>query len=117
MPILDIFSKSKIKEIKKPKIIADYREKNSLVISELIEQGAEIEIKHLKVADFVIGKTAIERKTVPDFQNSMIDKRLGKQLQEIKQYPNCLLLIEGTDHQEIYNDDNEQKQGIGPKNI
>lgn len=91
------------------KIIADYREKNSLVVAELIHLGAETEFKHLKVADFIIQDTAIERKTVSDFINSMINKRLIRQLEEIKQYPKHLLLIEGIEEHELYND---EKEGI-----
>ena len=76
----NIFSKSHIKRRKpKEKIIADHREKNSLVISELISLGCEVEIKHLKVADFLIKGIAIERKTVSDFINSMINKRMVRQ--------------------------------------
>ena len=109
----DIFQKKaeKRKQKKPIKIIADHREKNSLVISELHSLGIEVEIKHLNVGDFIIGKTAIERKTVSDFLSSMINKRLTRQLQEIKQYPSYLLLIEGTDHQELYNDDPEGIHG------
>lgn len=96
---------TKKKEILKPKIIADYREKNSLVFSELKNLGCEIEIKPLKVADFIINEIAIERKTVSDFTSSIINKRIFKQLEEIKQYPKHLLIVEGIDEQELYNDE------------
>jgi len=67
-PLHNIFSKRKTKkEIKKPKIIIDYREKNSLVASELIKLGLEIEFKELKVADYIVKGVAIERKTISDF--------------------------------------------------
>lgn len=106
--IFDIFStgKSRKKEKPKPKIIIDYREKNSLVVSELIKFGFETEIKELKVADYIVKNTAIERKTISDFISSMINKRLLNQLEELKQYPNRLLIIEGTEEQELYSDDN-----------
>ena len=52
----------------KPKIIADIREKNSLVIAELIHLGADVELKHLNLADYIISQDiAIERKTINDF--------------------------------------------------
>jgi len=107
-PILDIFSKRKesIKNFEKPKIIIDYREKNSLVASELSHLGAEIEFKELKVGDYIIKNITIERKTVSDFINSMINRRLINQIEELQQYPDKLLIIEGTDEQELYNDDN-----------
>ncbi len=106
-PFFDIFTKPEkktIKKIIKPKIIADYREKNSLVISELIGLGVEIEFKVLKVADFISKEVAIERKTVNDFIYSLINKRLFKQLEEIKQYPKYFLIVEGIEEQELYND-------------
>ena len=95
----------------KPKIIVDYREKNSLVISELIKLGIEIEFRELKVADYIVKDVAIERKTINDFVNSMINKRLFNQIQELQQYKNKLLLVEGIDEQELYSDDESGVNG------
>jgi ERCC4-type nuclease len=117
-PIYSIFSKSKIPEKKdfvKPKIIIDYREKSSLVASELISLGFEIEFKELKVADYLVNHIAIERKTVSDFISSMINGRLAKQLEELQQYEDKLLLIEGIEEQELYSDDSER--GVSPNAI
>lgn len=86
------------------KIIIDKHEKNSLVLAELAENHAEIEIKKLVVADYIIDNTAIERKTVSDFVNSMINKRLARQLEELKQYPVKMLIIEGIGEEQLYND-------------
>lgn len=93
----NIFSQSKSEQENKEKIkiIADLHEKNSLVPSYLIEQGIEVDFQHLKVGDFLIGNTAIERKSSQDFISSMINKRLSQQLEEIKQYPSYFLIIEG----------------------
>lgn len=118
--IFNIFQRRKIKEvvIEKPKIAADYREKNSLVISELISLGIDVEIKELKVADYLIAGTAIERKTVADFISSVKDGRLLKQLEELNQYESRLLIIEGIDEQELYSDDfSEEKIGMHPNSI
>jgi len=114
-PIFDIFSKKKSQKkiIHKPKIIIDYREKNSLVISELIRLGFEIDFRELKVADYLINNIAIERKTISDFISSMINKRLSKQLQELQQYENRILIIEGFDEQELY----PEKAGMHPNAI
>lgn len=100
----DIFStrKSKKKEMPKQKITIDYREKNSLVVSELVKLGFEVEVKELKVADYLVKDVAIERKTISDFISSMINQRLRNQLEELKQYENKLLIIEGIDEQELY---------------
>ena len=104
----EIFStKSKIiKEPGKYKIIIDYREKNSLVPIHLKKLGFEIEFKELKVADYIVKDIAIERKTISDFLSSMINKRLSKQIEGLKQYQNKLILIEGFENQELYNDNN-----------
>tara|TARA_Y100000310_G_scaffold316984_1_gene369355 strand:+ start:1333 stop:2022 length:690 start_codon:yes stop_codon:yes gene_type:complete len=116
--LLDIFSrrKLKIKKESSQKIIIDYREKNSLVISELSKLGFEIEIKELKVADYILGDVAIERKTVLDFISSMKNKRLINQLEGLQQYKNKLLIIEGLDEQELYTD-SENRIGIHPNAI
>ena len=113
----NIFSKNKEKKKGKKaelRVTADIHEKDSLVISELVGLGVNVEIRHLKVGDFIIGKTAVERKTIQDFFSSMINKRLSRQLEELQQYPNKLLIIEGTEHQEIYSDSEE---GIHPNSI
>ena len=95
----EIFSAKVIAKKDKIKIIADYREKNSMVISELLAQGIEIEFKQLPVADFLVKDVAIERKTVSDFISSMLNQRLRNQLEELQQYSNKLLLIEGISEQ------------------
>ncbi len=105
--IENIFEKrksTKTKEIPKEKIIIDYREKNSLVASELMKLNFEIDFRELKIGDYVIKNTIIERKTVTDFLNSMMNNHLIKQLEELKQFENKLLIIEGIEEQELYND-------------
>ncbi len=107
MPFHNIFKitrKQKKKQI--PKIIADIHEKNSLILSELKSSNQiKLEIKSLKIGDYLIGKTVIERKTVQDFISSMIDKRLIQQLKQMKKYKKQLLIIEGIDEQELYRKD------------
>lgn len=121
MPIFeDIFSKIKRKQKKKKEqatIFIDIHEKNSLVAAELVELGCKIEFKNLEVADYLISRSniAIERKTVSDFISSMLNKRLIRQLQELRQYPFCLLLIEGIDEQELYNEN--ENSGMHPNAI
>lgn len=117
--IFDIFSTKKPrirKEKPKPKIIIDTREKNSLIHSELTSLGLETEFKMLKVADYLVGEVAIERKTVSDFISSMMSKRLTNQLEELQQYKNRLLIIEGTDEQELYTD-SEDRIGMHPNAV
>jgi len=102
MPFFNIFSKKKPFPERKLKIIVDNREKNSLVIPELLSQNFEIEYKHLPVADYLINNIAIERKTISDLKSSIINKRIMRQLLELKQYPSHLLLIEGFSDENIY---------------
>ena len=109
-PMFDIFSKPKQREVKekpKQKIFVDYREKNSMVASELIHLGFEVEFLELKVGDYLINNIAIESKTVSDFISSMINKHLEKQLDELQQYDKKLLLIEGIEEHELYSDNSE----------
>ena len=95
MPFFNIFSKKPLKkESPKQKIIVDNREKNSLVISELISLNNQIEFKQLDIADYIIGEIAIERKTMSDFISSMLNKRIFQQLKNLQQYEKSLLIIE-----------------------
>jgi Fanconi anemia group M protein len=95
MTFFNIFSKTKEqKEIKKIPVIIDNREKNSLVTSELIKLNNKIQFEQLQIGDYIIGDIAIERKTYPDLINSIINKRIFDQLENLKKYPNQLLIIE-----------------------
>jgi len=98
---LNPFSKKQIPK-EKIKIIVDNREKNSLVISNLIKIGFEIEFKQLPIADYIINDTAIERKTISDFKSSIINKRLISQIQEIKKYPKHFIILEGLETTDPY---------------
>ncbi len=83
--------------IEKTRIIADIREKGSGVLKELIELGAELELKTLETGDYVCSRRAgIEFKTINDFVNSIVDGRLLGQLKELKrEYERPLVIIEG----------------------
>ena len=108
-PLHDIFSAKKQtpkKFLPKEKIIIDYREKNSLVASELVNLGFDIEFKELKIGDYLVKNIIIERKTVSDFISSMINQRLHNQIKDLQQYENKLLIIEGIEEQELYNEEN-----------
>jgi Fanconi anemia group M protein len=116
--IFDIFSRKKQRILLKPKIIVDYREKGSLVLTELMTLNIEVEVKELKVADYIVAGVAVERKTVSDFINSMKSGRLLSQLEEIKQYESRLLVIEGIEEQDLYSDNfSEEKIGMHPNSV
>lgn len=90
-----IFSKHKIKPKEKFKIIADNREKNSLVIAELISLDLEVEFQQLEIGDYLVGETAVERKTASDLVSSMLNKRIFSQIENLKQYEKSLIIVEG----------------------
>jgi ERCC4-type nuclease len=100
--LLDIFSKKKVKSVEKSKIVVDNRERNSLVVSELMKKGYEIEWKQLAVGDYFVNGVAIERKTVSDFKSSIVNKRIIQQLLELKQYPKSFLIVEGIIEDDVY---------------
>jgi Fanconi anemia group M protein len=93
----DIFSKKEVSSTKiKPKIIADIHEKDSFILVELKSSPEiELEIQSLKIGDYLIEDTIIERKTISDFISSMIKKRLIIQLEQMQQYKQRFLIIEG----------------------
>lgn len=101
MTFFNIFSNKEEKQEKSKinsKIIIDNREKNSLVPAELTNLGFQIEFQHLPIADYLINDIAIERKTISDLKSSIINKRIFTQMQELKQYPLHLLIIEGNEN-------------------
>ena len=102
----------KTKPKKMPIIVADIHEKNSLVISELHKSTqVRLEIKSLKIADYIINDIAIERKTVQDLISSMINKRLIQQLTQMQSYKKSLLIIEG-DLDEVINEENNISKAL-----
>jgi len=81
----------------KVKIIADYREKGSNVLKELLDK-VDLSLEKLNIGDFLLsGRVAVEYKTVPDFVDSIIDGRLLSQLKELKKYERPILIIEGSE--------------------
>ncbi|MFH1181879.1 MAG: DEAD/DEAH box helicase [Candidatus Woesearchaeota archaeon] len=86
----------------KVKIIADVREKGSGVIKELIEQGVDVEMTTLQVADYLCSsRVGVEVKRTDDFVNSILDGRLVQQMKNLKyNFERPLVLIEG--EEDIY---------------
>ncbi len=90
------------------KILLDHRERSSGIKKELIKQGIEVIEKQLSYADFIIETkdlnnniitVGIEKKTINDFLNSIIDKRLINQIINLKKnFDIPLLVIEGTEN-------------------
>ncbi len=81
-------------------IVIDDREK--LIAKILHEKDIIVDIRRLDVGDFIISKrVVVERKSVPDFVSSIIDRRLFVQLENMKEfYERPIILIEG--EEDIY---------------
>ena len=90
------------------KVVVDYRERPSGIVPELAKHNLDVEVKALILADFVlktkdrdgnVQTVGIERKTQEDFLASIVDKRLIKQLIDLKeQFSMPLLIIEGEEN-------------------
>ncbi len=83
-------------------ILADHRENNNKVLKELLSMGIPAKSTQLNTADYVVsGQVGVELKKVPDFVNSILDRRLLQQVRTLKEsFPQALLIIEG--EEDIY---------------
>ena len=78
------------------RIYVDIRERNTDILR-ILREKAMIEIRQLPVGDFILSdRIAIERKTIDDFLQSIIDKRLLSQAEELsRNFEIPLMIIEG----------------------
>lgn len=79
------------------KIIVDYRESRSPVMRFLSQKDIAIEPQQLDVGDYVLSsRIGVERKTVDDFLNSLIEGKLFVQMKNLRTaYSRPLLIVEG----------------------
>ena len=103
----------KTKKEEKVYVYVDHRERNSGIAKKLSEMGATVDVKQLEVADFLVSeRVAIERKTVPDFLQSLIDGRLMTQMSEMaRNFETPLVIIEG-DPAQLYTERNINPNAI-----
>jgi Fanconi anemia group M protein len=82
-----------------PKIIIDDRETSSKVVEVLSEMGAAIRLERLAHGDYAIGdRILIERKTVRDFVDTLINRDLLGQIKTMAEaVPRPVIIIEGSD--------------------
>ncbi len=78
-------------------IICDNRETSSSVVRLLSLMGINLRLEQLKVADYIISNRAgIERKSAQDFNDSIKDGRLFKELIDLKDnFERPILILEG----------------------
>ena len=83
------------------RIIVDDREKASGIIELLEKCNIGVSLKRLRYGDYYIQPDwVIERKTALDFNQSIIDGRLFRQIMRLKRFYNrTFLLIEGNPFQ------------------
>ncbi len=79
-------------------ILIDFRER---IFPEVFEnKNIPYQKKYLELGDFVFNNIVIERKTREDFEESIIDLRLFKQLEQLKKtFENVILIVEGERHE------------------
>jgi Fanconi anemia group M protein len=76
-------------------LVVDVNEPEDLP-ERLRELGVDLEVRRLAPGDYVLGPVGIERKTLTDFFNSLIRKRLFEQVQRLRDaYPQPLVILEG----------------------
>ncbi|MFH0861560.1 MAG: DEAD/DEAH box helicase [Candidatus Altiarchaeota archaeon] len=80
------------------KVIVDVRERNREIMSALRDK-CELDLIQLPVGDYLLSeRVCVERKTMKDFLQSIIDKRLLAQLTEMRRnFEIPILIIEGLD--------------------
>jgi ERCC4-type nuclease len=79
------------------RVIVDSRERNGELIDALGRAGVSISTAAMPVGDYAISdRVCIERKTVRDFESSLISSRLFEQAERLKQhYESPIIIIEG----------------------
>lgn|SRR3989338_5077112 len=83
-------------EEKIPIIYADNREANSRIL-DILKDRCDLREKQMAVADYQLSRrVAVERKTSGDFLSSLIDGRLFKQIEELRNnFKKPLMILEG----------------------
>jgi Fanconi anemia group M protein len=78
-------------------IVVDNRERNGELLSRLEALGVGIKVQTLPVGDYVISdRVCIERKTVSDFESSIVSGRLFEQAARLSEaYERPIIIIEG----------------------
>ena len=80
-------------------ITVDDRETSSRVVGRLYELGTAITLERLEVGDYAVGdRILVERKTVQDFMNTLVERDLFGQIKAMADaVPRPVLIIEGED--------------------
>lgn len=84
-------------KLNKIRIVVDKREKKSGIPNLLKAVGINIEIKTLRVGDYIVApETVVERKSIHDLMSSIFDGRLFDQCTRLKEnFQHPVILLEG----------------------
>ena len=79
------------------KVIVDIRERNAELVEAISGNGVEVEFMKLEVGDYAISdRICIERKTVGDFESSIMSGRLFEQAERLREnYQVPIIILEG----------------------
>lgn len=82
---------------KKARVIVDNRERNVELLDAIGRNGVDMEFRTVHVGDYVVSdRVCIERKTIYDFESSIINGRLFDQIKRLKEhYDFPILILEG----------------------
>jgi Fanconi anemia group M protein len=85
----------------KVKVVVDSRESQCNVVKHLANFDVTLSFKQLQVGDYVCSdRVVIERKTVSDFLQSVIDQRIFNQMSDLNEcFEKPLLILEGDPNQ------------------
>jgi Fanconi anemia group M protein len=80
-------------------VVSDWREEPSGIPEALRARGVDVEVRHLLIADYVVSdRVVVERKSARDFDASVVDRRLFRQVEALKAtYPTVIVLVVGAD--------------------
>ncbi|MCL5680351.1 MAG: helix-hairpin-helix domain-containing protein [Candidatus Marsarchaeota archaeon] len=80
------------------RVIVDQRERNIALLKALRDYGIDANMDTLDIGDYLISdRLCVERKTVADFEKSIVDGRLFDQLDRIKNaYERPIVILEGS---------------------
>jgi len=85
------------------RIVVDHREARNHVFMHLKDTDAELACEQLKTGDYICSdRVVVERKTIADFVQSLLDQRIFRQVSEMKEcFEKPVLIIEGDPDQII----------------
>ena len=87
----------------RPSVIVDNREMQAKVPEYLSNLGAKISLEHLPAGDYAAGRVLIERKTIQDFVDTLVDRDLFGQVKALAESAiRPVMIVEGGSIADLY---------------